>query len=284
MNGIAQIFRKKLDTLNISDFHGLISPGLTCYLNSVLQVLFMTEEFRDRIKSNSQDAPMLDLQLKDLFTSLERKRTRTHDIAKILGINNVYEQRDAAEYFEKILRVISPKASKIFKGQLNHMTKCYECQNRSDAPGFFWILPLSIKDPHQTYRVDNGLEDFFCIEKVDGENKMHCAKCDKKQDAIIMCEMMQLPDVLTLLLKRFHYDYELKRNVKLNCEAEVPLILESKGFTYDLYAMVKHYGNLSGGHYVAHINSVQTKEWYCFDDERVKLKRISLVPGKGVLR
>lgn len=33
-----------------SDHYGLISPGLTCYLNSVLQVLFMTEDFRDKIK------------------------------------------------------------------------------------------------------------------------------------------------------------------------------------------------------------------------------------------
>lgn len=32
------------------DYYGLKSPGLTCYLNSVLQVLFMTENFRDALK------------------------------------------------------------------------------------------------------------------------------------------------------------------------------------------------------------------------------------------
>lgn len=32
------------------DHYGLTSPGLTCYLNSVLQVLFMTEDFRGSIK------------------------------------------------------------------------------------------------------------------------------------------------------------------------------------------------------------------------------------------
>ncbi|XP_014186405.2 uncharacterized protein LOC106632645 [Haplochromis burtoni] len=43
-------FRKKLNSLPVADYYGLKSPGLTCYLNSVLQVLFMTENFRDTLK------------------------------------------------------------------------------------------------------------------------------------------------------------------------------------------------------------------------------------------
>ncbi|KAJ0055442.1 hypothetical protein NL108_003803, partial [Boleophthalmus pectinirostris] len=54
----------------------------------------------------------LDFHLKDLFTSLETNMARTHKIAQILGIADVYEQRDAAEYFEKILRLTCPQASK----------------------------------------------------------------------------------------------------------------------------------------------------------------------------
>ncbi|KAJ0006291.1 hypothetical protein NQD34_013564 [Periophthalmus magnuspinnatus] len=282
-HGIVDILRQKLGELHISDFYGLVSPGLTCYLNSVLQVLFMTEEFRDRIKRCGEDATILDIHLKYLFTSLEKNMARTHKITQILGIANVYEQRDAAEYFEKILRQTCPQASKIFKGELNHMTICCMCNARNNAPDFFWILPLSIKDPHQTYRVDKGFEDFFSKEKVSGENKIYCAHCDKSQDAIVMCEMMQPPEVLSLLLKRFHYDSELKRNIKVKCEAEVPLMLKIKDYTYELYAMVKHYGNLTGGHYIAFIYSFQTKEWYDFNDERVKLKR-NYISGKPYLR
>lgn len=33
-----------------TDYYGLKSPGLTCYLNSVLQVLFMTDGFCDAVE------------------------------------------------------------------------------------------------------------------------------------------------------------------------------------------------------------------------------------------
>ncbi|KAK7909630.1 hypothetical protein WMY93_014314 [Mugilogobius chulae] len=242
--------RRKLEALNVSDFHGLISPGLTCYLNCVLQVLFMTEEFRDRIKSCSESATILDIYLKDLFITLEKTQP------------------------EHIM----------FRGRLDHKTLCCKCETVNTEPGFFWMLPLSIKDPHQIYSVDKGFDDFFSKEKVSGENKMYCDKCKAKQSAIVMCEMTQPPEVLTLLLKRFYYDSDLKCNVKIDCEAEIPFTLTTKECNYDLYAMVKHYGTLTAGHYIALIYSSQTKEWYSFNDERVKLKTHVMVSEKTYLR
>lgn len=82
----------------------------------------------------------LDRHLKRLFFELEKGRAETHDIAEELGIKDgevliswmpfsvklgsegfvfhsplfpVYEQRDAAEYLEKILCQISSEASKV---------------------------------------------------------------------------------------------------------------------------------------------------------------------------
>lgn len=78
----------------------------------------------------------------ELFENLEKKRSKTHKIAKILGITDgkgslsiqqyknvicinlpflfpsVYEQRDAAEYLEKILCHTSPEASKVKTGAI----------------------------------------------------------------------------------------------------------------------------------------------------------------------
>ncbi|XP_070786064.1 ubiquitin carboxyl-terminal hydrolase 50-like isoform X2 [Enoplosus armatus] len=275
---LVKMFVEKLDSFTISDYHGLNSPGLTCYLNSVLQVLFMTEDFREAVKRCcSKDSTTIDPHLGKLFADLQKSTAKTHNITKKLEISNVYEQRDAAEYFEKILCLTSPEASKIFKGELNHKTTCLKCKDTNDSRSFFWILPLAVEDLcGQTYSVEKGLKTFFKGEKVCGDNKMYCNRCDKKRDADFGCEMTQNPEILTLLLKRFSFDAKRRRYVKLHCKVDVPQTLHMENCKYDLYALVNHFGNLTGGHYTALIKSVDTQEWYHFNDDVVERVRQSL--------
>lgn len=87
----------------------------------------------------------------------------------------VYEQRDAAEYYEKILGLTSPDASQvkktlstskelgflkkktclpvsvflcfqIFHGLLTHKTICSACRTETDTDGAFWHLSLALVD------------------------------------------------------------------------------------------------------------------------------------------
>uniref|UniRef100_A0A1A8H637 USP domain-containing protein n=1 Tax=Nothobranchius korthausae TaxID=1143690 RepID=A0A1A8H637_9TELE len=95
---------------------------------------------------------------------------------------------------------------------------------------------------------------------------MFCISCDEKQDADTKYEMTQSPDVLTLLLKRFTLDYKQSRYTKLQSSTDVVPTLNIEGCRYDLYAVVHHYGDLTGGHYTADIKSFETGTWYCFND------------------
>ncbi|XP_043953176.1 ubiquitin carboxyl-terminal hydrolase 47-like isoform X2 [Gambusia affinis] len=266
-------FREKLDDLSISDYQGLSSPGLTCYLNSVLQVLFMTEEFREAVKRNWSKSPAatFDFYLGELFYTLEGGMAKTHNITKKLGIKNVFEQRDAAEYFEKILCRTNPNASEIFRAELNHKTTCLNCKKTNDSKNFFWVLPLSIRDSKsRSYSLLKGWRSFFKAQRVCRDNQMFCSHCNQKHDADAEYEMIHCPDVLTLLLKRFSFDYQQNRYVKLNCRVDVAQTLEIKSCRYDLYAVVHHFGDLMGGHYTADIKSFETGNWYCFNDNTVK--------------
>ncbi|XP_071315097.1 uncharacterized protein [Trachinotus anak] len=256
--------------------HGLLNQGATCYLNSVLQVLFMTEDFREAVERYICENPgseYIDRQLKDLFDDLKERNTYTYKITKKLGIYRVYEQQDAAEYFEKILALTSSEASQIFHGQLTHKTICSECLAERNTDGPFWHLPLELVDPgSKDYSVVDGTKEYFTASHFSGENQMYCEHCDAKSDATIRCVVKHHPEVLMLLLKRFEFDYRYMMYVKNNCVVDVPYTLQiPENQTYELYAMVDHYGDLRGGHYTATVKSQDGKTWYNFNDTRVTL-------------
>ncbi|KAL4006887.1 hypothetical protein ACER0C_000739 [Sarotherodon galilaeus] len=254
-------------------YHGLKKQGSTCYLNSVLQVLFMTKDFREAVTRYSKKNPhsdFLDHELKALFDDLQNYTTYTYKITKKLGIENVYEQQDAAEYFERILRMTSPDASEIFHGQLANKTTCSEGHVETDRDAPFWHLPLSLVDScSEDYSVEKGIGEFFKPSDFCGENQMYCEQCDDKVDGTMRDEIKHHPDVLCLLLKRFEFNYIYMKYLKITCSVKVPYTLQiPESQIYELYAFVDHFGDMRGGHYSATIK-IQEKhgdKWYRFDD------------------
>ncbi|CAK6952973.1 uncharacterized protein LOC115023417 [Scomber scombrus] len=255
--------------------YGLMNQGATCYLNSVLQVLFRTKKFRQTVKRHTCKNPhCMDCHLKSLFDDLEKRTARTNKITRTLGIDRVSEQRDAAEYLQKILSLTSDGASQLFHGELTHTKKC-ACGTQTNTGGQYWHLPLALVDScSEVYSVVDGIENFFSTSNVDGENKMYCDDCDDKADATLRSVMTHHPDVLTLLLKRFEFDYRYMAYVKIKCTVDVPFTLQiPENQTYELYAVVDHFGDLRSGHYTATIKSDDDDDdrWYNFDDTNVSV-------------
>ncbi|XP_030193422.1 uncharacterized protein LOC115529089 isoform X1 [Gadus morhua] len=258
-------------------YKGLRNQGSTDYLNSVLQVLFMTKEFRDAVQREyckNSHTNYIDAQLKSLFSGLKTGSPTTEDIIQRLGIENVWKQQDAAEYFEKMLSLASPEASKLFHGRLIHRTSC-SCGVSTDEHNSFWTLNLPINNTHTgVYNVEDGLKRFFSQSKLTGDNQVYCDKCEAKADTTTECDVELYPKVLVLLLKRFEFSYYEMDYVKNDCPVDVPLDIEMpKGVSYELYATVDHVGDLRGGHYTATIQPPDDGGcWYDFNDSRVTPK------------
>ncbi|KAJ8008436.1 hypothetical protein DPEC_G00104800 [Dallia pectoralis] len=258
-------------------YNGLYNQGQTCYLNSVLQVMFMTEDFREAVESyhkTCKEQQSCDCELNRLFNILKKENGSTNEISLKLGIKNGQIHQDASKYFVKILdmvKAVNPDASKIFEGQLRHTTTCSKSQHKTThETDSFWTLPISVNVLLESDRgsVVDGIAEFFMPTILKGE-MMNCDKCGETE-ATMAFEMVNHPKILTVLLKRFEFNFTSKTCVKINRQVDVPYRLSIENCEYELYAIVDHFGSLGGGHYTATIKSNEDSMWYHFNDSNVQ--------------
>lgn len=267
----------RLDRIENSDYHGIRNPGALCYLTSVLHVLCMTRGFPEAVGSESAThSDYLDQHLASLFQDLKKRTVEVDVITNALGITEeqIHQQRDAAECFQKILSRVSPEASQMFQGELERSIRCCACGTNNKMKELFWTLPLSVFPgslQQSPYDLEMAFKDLFMLSTVTRNNQIYCNNCEAKEDATIECSWTHPPVILMLQLNGFSFDRRLQCYVKDTVRVDVPQKLHTQGCCYQLYAHVNHGGSLRGGHYTATVRSYETGCWYRFDDARVRL-------------
>lgn len=167
---------------------------------------------------------------------------------------------------------MGPLAFKVFEGKMSNITKCGKCGKEMPETNTFISILLSINvENNKMYDVETGLKTFEEHSILDEDDWVYCDECDCKTKTETWTKIDEYPNVLTLHLKRFDFDYMQMRYEKNECRLDVPLTLPKKDNrpSYELYAVINHKGRYSGGHYEAIIKSYENGVWYCFDDSRV---------------
>ncbi|CAM9129475.1 unnamed protein product, partial [Discosporangium mesarthrocarpum] len=102
------------------------------------------------------------------------------------------------------------------------------CLHVSEKEEDFFVLSLEVKGKRC---ITESLQLYVEGEVLDGDNKFHCDPCNKKRATLKRACISHLPNVLILHLKRFEFDFEQMRKVKVNDLCEFPMELDMRPFT-----------------------------------------------------
>ncbi|XP_024942209.1 ubiquitin carboxyl-terminal hydrolase 47 isoform X2 [Cephus cinctus] len=233
---------------------GLVNQAMTCYLNSLLQALYMTPEFRNALYnwefvdgSEKDEAKSIPYQLQKLFLNLQtsmKSAVETTSLTKSFGWDSTeaWQQHDIQELCRVMFDALEQKfknteqadlINRLYEGKMIDYVKCLECSTEKSREDTFLDIPLPVR-PYGSNVAYNSVEEalraFVQPETLDGNNQYHCEKCNKKCDAHKGLKFTKFPYLLTLHLKRFDFDYNTFHRIKLNDKVTFPDILNLNSF------------------------------------------------------
>ncbi|KAJ8666944.1 hypothetical protein QAD02_008606 [Eretmocerus hayati] len=232
---------------------GLVNQAMTCYLNSLLQALYMTPEFRNAMynweyKSHEKDGTAsIPYQLQKLFLNLQtsnKPAVETTSLTKSFGWDSseAWHQHDIQELCRVMFDALEQKfkntaqadlINRLYEGKINDYVKCLTCNTEKYREDTFLDIPLPVRpfDTNEAYgSVEEALEAFVKYELLEGTNQYFCEKCDKKSNAHKGLKFTKFPYILTLQLKRFDFDQNTYHRIKLNDKVTFPDILNLNRF------------------------------------------------------
>ena len=248
---------------------GLKNLGCICYMNSIMQQIYMVPTFRYAIMHaddgespnpsatyrHSIDDDNLLHQLQIMYTYLtfsEKMDYNPRDFCysfKDFDGNpiNVGTQQDSQEFLNNFCDKIENSLKKthfkyiindVFTGRTCSSVICDECKSISNRYEDFYNLTLEVKNINN---LNDSLQKLIVPEIIDD---FKCSNCNKNVRISKITSLNKLPNVLVVHLKRFYLDYEDCHTKKINSQFKFPKKLNLKLFCVE--EITKKIGGNSG--------------------------------------
>ncbi|XP_038584441.1 ubiquitin carboxyl-terminal hydrolase 40 isoform X2 [Micropterus salmoides] len=288
-----------------SNLCGIKNQGGTCYLNSLLQTLLFTPEFREELFRlgpeelgylEDKDKPgakvrVIPLELQRLFASLllvNQLSASTADLTDSFGWNSSEgtNQHDVQELNRILFSALehslvgttgSTFIHRLYHGTIVNSIVCKECGNVSQRQEDFLDLTLCVCGVSS---LEEALWNMFVEEELfEGNNLYRCAQCDRLVTAAKSAKLSKLPPFMTMSLLRFSFDFAKCERYKETGRYSFPFTInlrpfceqtgaEDSDYSYELFSVIIHKGGCYGGHYHVYIRDIdQLGHWEPPDEE-----------------
>uniref|UniRef100_A0A3P9L2U3 Ubiquitin specific peptidase 40 n=1 Tax=Oryzias latipes TaxID=8090 RepID=A0A3P9L2U3_ORYLA len=292
-----------------SNLCGIKNQGGTCYLNSLLQTLLFTPEFREELFRlgpeelgclEDKDKPeakvrVIPLELQRLFARLllvDQQSASTADLTDSFGWNSSEgtNQHDVQELNRILFSALenslvgtggSSFIHRLYHGTIVNSIVCKECGNVSQRQEDFLDLTVCVCGVSS---LEEALWNMFVEEELfEGNNLYRCAQCDRLVTAAKSAKLKKLPPFMTMSLLRFSFDFTKFERYKETGRYSFPFTIdlrpfceqadgEDSDFMYELFSVIIHKGGCYGGHYHVYIKDIDQLGKWEPPDEDVKPK------------
>ncbi|XP_019110038.2 ubiquitin carboxyl-terminal hydrolase 40 isoform X1 [Larimichthys crocea] len=282
-----------------SNLCGIKNQGGTCYLNSLLQTLLFTPEFREELFSLGPDelgcledkekpgakVRVIPLELQSLFASLllsDQQSASTANLTGSFGWNSSEgtNQHDVQELNRILFSALehslvdtsgSSFIHRLYHGTIVNSIVCKECGNVSQRQEDFLDLTVCVCGMSS---LEDALWSMFVEEELfEGNNLYRCAQCDRLVTAAKSAKLKKLPPFMTMSLLRFSFDFAKCERYKETGRYSFPFTInlqpfceqtdgEDSDYSYELFSVIIHKGGCYGGHYHVYIRDIdQLGQW-----------------------
>lgn len=231
------------DEVSLTGKAGLTNLGATCYQNSILQALYVTDQYRKYLMKIESEVSTTRA-LKSTFSKMEASSTTVQTrpfVANLAAMWKSNRQEDASEFAKYLLDDIfegtrkgdksvpvNTAAGQILEPNFGGVTRtrvvCNACGSVTKRYQSFIELALWFTD-EKTTTTESQLASFLAPEQLQGHNAYQCSSCNELREARKQTSIVRSPDNLMICYKRFAFDTKTLTRRKILTTTACPEIL-----------------------------------------------------------
>ena len=252
---------------------GISNIGNSCYLNSALQMMFNSEDFREILKNKVFINTIFEKIIEN-YDNYDMSTSR--DIFNPSDIKNIVakkyqmfantDQQDSYEFIIFLFDIIDKLLGNSMKNDLydrfglitvsNIKCKMNHCGKESETSSIELFLQLPITDELD---LSDSYRTYKSVSRLENDNAYFCDNCNKKVVARKNTITTKWPKNLIIVLKRF--DYNMRKDGR---NINIPLEWRHG---YKLKGAIIHMGSFGGGHYIYF--GKENNDWFIANDSHI---------------